>query len=192
MKPATSTKSCLKEARPLRWRPRVIIVMLFALLQAPSFGQSPISFPLRSEPLFEYFFTSLNGYTFYVEPEFFFTEMPKVLECAAVDSVRKQEMRAELQRLGVRRGICGDKSHMHMNGDWKPVFERFVANNLHNGRMFHIAHERTGRVVHEMWYTRKMKTAHGPGIYRYYTDPDHKELVFSLRVRRGGRPLTDF
>lgn len=192
MNPKPYIKSCLIGSYPVRWWQGFIVSILIALPSAQTTAQSDISFQLRSTPLFEYFITSMNGYTFYVKPDFFFGEMPKVLDYADVDSTRKQEMRAEIQQLSARRGICGDKSHMHMKGDWRPVFERFVANNLRNGEMFHIAHERSGRIVNALWYTKQMKTAHGPGKYRYYADADHRELVFTLKVRPGGRPITNF
>ncbi len=155
-------------------------------------GQTGAAFELSPAPLKEYFFTSMNGYTFYVEPDHFFETMPKVLFYADVDSTRKRAMLLELQALEQDRPNCGNKLHKQMTGDWRPVFERLVAQSLQNGKMIHIANERSGAIVSTIWSVKKLRSSHGPGKYKYYADAKHRKLVFTLQVHRGGRPLSNF
>lgn len=155
-------------------------------------GQTGAAFELSPVPLKEYFFTSMNGYTFYVEPDHFFETMPKVLFYADIDSTRKRAMLVELQALEQDRPNCGNKIHKHMTGDWRPVFERLVAQSLQNAQMIHIARERSGAIVSTIYSVKKLRSSHGPGKYKYYADAKHRKLVFTLQVRRGGRPLSNF
>lgn len=155
-------------------------------------GQVGAAFELSPAPLKEYFFTSMNGYTFYVAPDHFFETMPEVLFYADLDSTRKSAMLTELQALKQDRSNCGNKIHKQMAGDWRPLFERFIAQSLRNGQMIHIAHERSGAIVSTIWSVKKLKSSHGTGKYKYYADAKHRKLVFTLQVRRGGRPLSNF
>lgn len=158
----------------------------------PASGQTGAAYELSSVPLKEYFFTSMNGYTFYVEPDHFFATISDILFYADVDSTRKRAMHMELQALDIDRPNCGNKIHKHMVGDWRPLFERLVAQSLQNGQMIHIAHERSGAIVSTIWSVKKLRSSHGPGKYKYYADANHRKLVFILQVRRGGRPPSNF
>ena len=133
----------------------------------------------------------LNDYQVFVDHELFFSKMPEVVGYSDLDSIRKAQLKTQLVSMSDATKNDG-RVHLELNKEWQPLFERLLANNLREPGKIYIVETKSGQAVTHIWYTRKVKTSHGPGRYTYFADKDHRTHVFTLRVSRGGRPLTQF
>ncbi len=133
----------------------------------------------------------LNDYHVFVDHGLFFNQMPELIGYSDLDSTRRAKLNDRLVFMADATKNDGTV-HLELDKEWRPLFERLVANNLKEQGKIYIIEAKTGTVVPHIWYVRKMKTSHGPGRYIYFADKDRKDHVFTLQIRRGGRPLTKF
>ena len=149
-------------------------------------------YALRSEPLAMYVDAFLNDYHVFVDHALFFSQMPEVIGYSELDSTRKAQLKDRLVFMADATKNDG-LLHLELDQEWKPLFERLLGNNLKETGKIYIVEKGSGQAVTHIWYTRKMKTSHGPGRFRYFTDKDHKNHVFTLNIPGGGgHPLDKF